>query len=834
MPKKFGFAWTNVALSTLVAGLSLCAIVYLSWSVLQDLRLLNSARSDNVQWTLSQSEVEFLVFDSRLTDAMQQDGPDLGEVRRSFDVFYSRIGTLSQSRLYAGLREQTAFSTNLARARQFLSDALPVIDSDDAGLQAGLSDLKSLAADTRPSIRALSNSGLNYFATESDRRRTSISATLTQLAAAVGFLLLLLLLLAIYLGVLNAQNVRRRKELAQTSERMKIVTGTSLDAVIVSDAMGRILDFNTAAETTFGYAAADVMGGELGALIVPDHHVAAHAEGMARMRANVEKRVVGKGRVKLDAKRANGDVFPVELAIQSAQTEDGKIFIAFLRDISHRVKAENQLLEARDRAVSGEKAKTDFLATMSHEIRTPLNGLLGNLTLLQDTRLSPEQAQYINNMNTSGRLLMSHISDVLDITKYDADKLRLRPVAMNVSALLQDIVDSQSGAALANDSVLDWGWTGPPINWIHADRERIQHILINIIGNAVKFTQAGRITVQAEGLANGDLCIGVRDTGIGMSPELQRQVFDDFVTGDRSYDRDVSGTGLGLGIARRFVQALGGDIGMQSDEGDGSYFWVRFPIQEIAPPDTHAPVSDPAEPDHRRTVLLVEDNEINRLVAREMLMKSGHVVKEAHDGKAGVQMAQAERFDLILMDISMPVMDGRTATRAIRAGTGLSRNTAIIALTANAMAEEQDAFLSDGMNAILTKPLSRDALEQIVRTWAGAADEDAVSHAHLSALRDTVGAQNFDTLLDRFLTEIDTLTDWLADVTAHDPVTVQARAHKAAGSAGVIGATELHGALLVLENAARSGHGSDIAQSRDRLASIWADTRATLVVLRSG
>ena len=148
-------------------------------------------------------------------------------------------------------------------------------------------------------------------------------------------------------------------------------------------------------------------------------------------------------------------------------------------------------MAARDRALAGEKAKTDFLATMSHEIRTPLNGLLGNLALLRETRLSAKQARYIKNMDTSGKLLMSHISDVLDITKYDAGKLRLRPVEMNISTLLQDIIDNQSGAASANDTTLQWGWVDAPLTWIRADRDRIQHILMNVIGNAVKFTHGG-------------------------------------------------------------------------------------------------------------------------------------------------------------------------------------------------------------------------------------------------------------------------------------------------------------------------------------------------------
>lgn len=831
MRTETAITWRNVFLSIGVGGLSLFLIAYLSFAVTHDLRLLNSASSDNVQWTLSQSEVEFLEFEGHLTETLQEATPDLKTLRQEFDIFYSRIKTLSQSELYAGLRALPNFSSNLATVREFLDGSLATIDADDPEFLAGLPELKARSAATRSSVRALSNSGLSYFASESDQRRNSVSKTLSQLAAAVGLLMLVLLLLAIYLAALNAQNVRRRSEIAQASERTKIVTGTALDAVIVSDAFGRILDFNTAAETIFRHNAEDVIGKDLGALIVPDHHLAAHTVGMERMRNGGEKRVVGQGRVKLEAKRGNGEIFPVELAIQSAETDDGEIFIAFLRDISHRVKAEQDLLQARDMAVAGEKAKTDFLATMSHEIRTPLNGLLGNLTLLQDTRMSAKQSQYIKNMNTSGRLLMSHISDVLDITKYDAGKLVLRPVTMNLSELLQDIVDSQSGTAMNNNSVLEWGWVGQPASWINGDRERIQHILMNMIGNAVKFTDDGRISVKAEVVGDlndkPEVHVSVRDTGIGIAQDIQSQVFDDFVTGDTSYDRNVSGTGLGLGIARRFVEALGGEIGMDSIEGEGSHFWIRFPIEPVAAPaQTHA-VSASASFASGRKILIVEDNEINRLVAREMLKKAGHSIKEAHDGKAGVRLAAKERFDLILMDISMPVMDGRAATKAIRNGAGLSAKTPIIALTANALAEEQKAFLSDGMNDVLTKPLSREALANVISTWTNT-QQNALppgSANHLDELRDTVGADALAMLLDRFSVDIDALLDWLSNVAEHELEEVQSRVHKVAGSAAAVGATDLRASLRVIETSAKSGDKAQMETACATLPSVWSTTR---------
>ncbi|WP_371153834.1 ATP-binding protein [Jannaschia sp. 2305UL9-9] len=822
-----------------ILAIAICGgIIAMSVNVVRDLRLLNSASSDNVQWTLSQAEVEFLEYELYLVSALQTSEPDLALVRREFDIFYSRVQTLQQSSIYEALRAVPSFSTELERVQSFLRTAVPIIDSADADLIAGLPDLLRLSQDIRPSVRSMSNSGLNYFAQDSDARRNNVSVTLMQLAVGVTVLLLALLLLALYLMRLNNINIRRRSEVIEASKRMNIVTSTALDAVVVSSAAGFILDFNAAAEQIFGYTAEEAVGETMSDMIVPDHHRAAHEAGMERMRANGEKRVVGKGRVKLEAKRKGGEVFPCELAIQSAQTDEGEIFIAFLRDISHRVRAEQDLVEARDRALAGEKAKTDFLATMSHEIRTPLNGLLGNLALLEDTRLSPRQARYIKNMDTSGKLLMNHISDVLDITKYDAGKLRLRPVAMNISNLLQDIIDNQSGAASAHNTTLKWGWLGTPAEWIEADPDRIQHILMNVIGNAVKFTRDGNVSVTAEvvdtGEARPDLRICISDTGIGMDDTLRAQIFDDFMTGDSSYDRDTGGTGLGLGIAKRFVTALGGTITVESEVGKGSIFTIQFPIDPIEAVDT-IDTKGPQDADARAmNILLVEDNEINRVVAREMLMAAGHTVTEAQNGRIAVDMAEAQRFDLILMDISMPVMDGRSATKAIRAGQGASATVPIVALTANAMAEEQQAFLKDGMNEILTKPLTREGLMRVTRahvpTGAAAAADvptsaPAVMTSQIAELRDNLGDQIAQTLLDRFVGEVDAMLEHLAAHETNGMKDTAEHAHRIAGSAAAMGATDLRQALIAVENAAKRDDVPGTAAAIDALPDVWSRTR---------
>lgn len=811
-----------------LAGLfAFVAISFLTYNVIRQMESLNSASSDNAQWSLSQIEVEFLEF----TGQLNSQPFETRTVRQRFDIFYSRISTVQNATVFRELRENSNFNEQLQLIQDFLDSSVTAIDSNDTVLMQSLPEMQEMAAEIRPKVRLLSNSGLELFAKTADTRRTAVAQTMTQLAVAVLGLISALAFVVVFLKKLNTRISNREREQFQTASRLNTIIKTSLDGVIVSDAHGKIIEFSPAAETMFGQSAAKVIGQDLGAVIVPDHLRDAHNAGMKRLRQNGTKKVVGKGRVKLEAKRANGEVFPVELAIQTASSGQQEIYIAFLRDISLRVAAEAELVSARDKALANEKIKTDFLATMSHEIRTPLNGLLGNMTLLRDTTLSPDQQKYIRNMETSGRLLMNHISDVLDITRYDAGKLTIAPQAMNVSKLLQDIIDNQSSTASANETTLDWGWVGPRMNWVTTDPDRLQHILVNLIGNAVKFTKRGKVSVNASTSSEENqlyLQIDVSDTGPGIKSTLEKSIFDDFVTGNTAYDRDVGGTGLGLSIAKRFTTALGGTIGVDSVYGEGSTFWVRIPITP-AEPVVAQPASEPEVYKGKPlNVLLVEDNEINRVVAREMLEADGHHVQIAKDGLQGVTLAKEQTFDLILMDISMPVMDGRAATRKIRGSQNASTKTPIIALTANAIADEQEAFLSDGMNATLTKPLSRTALREIVR---GIQDGPAptgqamIDTDHFSETRSTVGADAFNKLQMRFASEMDTLIDWLHSQDPLDRADISDRTHKVAGSASVFGANDLSDALKQISKAAKSGNEPEITALIDALPATWQETK---------
>jgi PAS domain S-box-containing protein len=815
----------------LVGLFSIAAISLLTINVSREIRWLGSARHDNLEWFLVQLEVEFLEFSQQTV----QNPIDIIQLREEFDIFFSRVVTIRNASVFEDLREDGMSFELIEALIAFLNRSVQLVDLPDDELLRDMPELVANIIDIRPVVGALSNSAVDVFAQEADGHRLLVAQTMIQLAIAIAVLIGVLTLAILYLTRLNKVIYRREREKSQAMARMKTVIATSLDGVVVCDQDGKILEFSPAAETIFGHSEAAVLGREIGSVIVPGHLRAAHDAGIERVKMGGGKNVIGKGRVQLEAQHKDGRIFPVEIAIQTATTDEGEIFIAFLRDISRRVEAEAALVMARDKALASEKMKTEFLSTMSHEIRTPLNGLLGSMTLLRDTDLTENQGRYVSYMETSGRLLLSHVSNVLDITSYDVGKLNTYIEPMNISELMQDIVDSQSGTAFKNKTSLVWGWNGPKIDWIFSDHDRLQHVMMNLVGNAVKFTRCGKVSVMIENVGKSDgarLLISIADTGQGMSEDLTRRVFDDFVKGNTAYDREVGGTGLGLSIAKRFVNALGGEIGVRSIVGEGSTFWVELPVREAEAPKVVPVQINKLRPSRPLKVLLVEDNEINRIVAREMLLGDGHSLVEAHDGFEGVEMSKTQEFDIILMDISMPVMDGRAATRMIRADGGASANTAIFALTANAMIEEQEEFLKDGMDGILTKPLSRKALRGVLNKTRRPADDDnaiLINHSHSAETREALGEETFVKLRSRFISEVDEFLAWLGTDETHDFLEVASRSHKVAGSAAVFGADRLQETLKAIETSAKRGESQGIQERTKAAGSVWQRTQSELI-----
>jgi len=388
---------------------------------------------------------------------------------------------------------------------------------------------------------------------------------------------------------------------------------------------------------------------------------------------------------------------------------------------------ESQLAEAKDKAEEAARAKARFLATMSHEIRTPLNGVLGLSSVLLDQRFDPEQRRLVQLIQDSGEQLLGIVNDVLDYSKLDADKLVLERTEFAPARLTLDTVEGFKGRAAAKGLEIGCEVAAGVAERFAGDAIRVRQILDNLVANAIKFTAQGRVDVSLRMLddARGSLEWRIADTGIGIPPERRGELFQDFMQVDSTTARRFGGTGLGLAICRRLIKLMDGDISVESQVGRGSTFTFRLPTRPLEPVAAPVPargmraVPAPTRRGSGLYVLAAEDNEINRYVIEKLLEGMGHDVVFAADGAEAVELAGRLRFDVVLMDIQMPTVDGITAAGRIRAMEGAGAHVPIIALTAHAMAGDRESYLKAGMDDYVAKPIDPDALARALARVTG-------------------------------------------------------------------------------------------------------------------
>jgi PAS domain S-box-containing protein len=424
--------------------------------------------------------------------------------------------------------------------------------------------------------------------------------------------------------------------------------------------------------------------------------------------------------------RKDGSRMFLEINSSLIEYEGQLAILSINRDVTERRKAEEMRL-AKEAAEQADQAKGRFLANMSHEIRTPMAGVLGLVDLLLKTELSPTQRGYGELIQTSAGSLLRLIDDVLDFSKIEAGRLSLERVPFDLHATLREIVVLLRFRASARRTELDLLLNPGVPEWVWGDPGRLRQVLTNLVGNAVKFTEGGRVDVEVERLADGRLRFRVSDTGIGIPNEVRGRLFTLFSQADSSTSRRFGGTGLGLAISQRIVEQMSGEIGYESTPDVGSVFWFILPFESTMPPaPTPALPSEVAtsRPDGRQyRILVAEDNAINQLVITHELAVLGYDVVAVNNGLEALEALEADAFDLVLMDCQMPELDGYEASRRIRASPGEISRIPIIALTAHALKEDLERCLAAGMNDTITKPFREDILRQKLDRWLGVKTE---------------------------------------------------------------------------------------------------------------
>lgn len=396
------------------------------------------------------------------------------------------------------------------------------------------------------------------------------------------------------------------------------------------------------------------------------------------------------------------------------------------------------LRELKEVAEAASRAKSDFLANMSHEIRTPLNAIIGMTYLAQMTNPNPQQAEYLEKIHYSGELLLGVINQILDYSKIESGKMEIEHRVFDLDALTTAIVSLFDSRVNEKGLKLTIDIAGDIPRKLVGDLLRLQQVLSNYVGNAIRFTEQGEVNVEAKVYSQNEnellLYFEVRDTGIGLSDEEQKQLFQAFQQADASTSRQYGGTGLGLALSKRLAELMGGEVGVISQKGQGSRFWFTARLARVETLDQaiagkgegarSAAVTQPGGLLGAR-VLLVEDNPLNQQVAIKLLEKAGLLVNVASNGQEALDWLHKEKFDCVLMDVQMPVMDGFEATRQIRSDPAIS-NVCIIAMTANAMQEDKSQCLAVGMNDFITKPIKPEILYAAISKWIAGAPAASV------------------------------------------------------------------------------------------------------------
>jgi PAS domain S-box-containing protein len=641
------------------------------------------------------------------------------------------------------------------------------------------------------------------------------------------------------LGVWLLRQVRRRhlaeEARATMADRYRLLSDNSTDVVIAHGLDGKIRYVSPAIREMLGYEPDEVVGANFVSFLHPEEQ--ADLGGDFREKLLHDNILIASCRVR----RKDGSYAWTEAAsrlVVDRSTGTPLERVGSLRDISRRKAADAELEKAKEAAEAANQTKSEFLANMSHEVRTPMHGIIGIADLLLTTKLEDRQRGYTRMLRQAATDLLAIINDILDISKLESGRFTLEIIDLDLQKVVRECLDflgpKASKQGLALDCVIDEQARGP----LRGDPTRIRQVLLNLIGNAIKFTEDGGVTVRVsvlEKLAEGmRLRVEVIDTGIGIAAEDQARLFQKFSQGDESITRRFGGTGLGLALTKQLVEAMGGEIGVESQPGQGSCFWFTLKVavgDRAAALDQRAEQDEDRQPGSGKRILLAEDVVVNQVIAVDLLKGAGYQVDVVQDGQEAVAAVRGNDYDLVLMDLHMPGVDGFEAARHIRRLPGSKSGIPIVALSADAMSGVREQCLAVGIDDFLTKPFDIETLFATVERWtAGVAQESGerkeeaavdtpiLDEQRLANLEQRMSPAGFRALIDTWLAGAAERLEKIAQgVAAGDLEAMKREAHAMISTAGGVGAAQLAAIARDLEQACAEGRADAATGLAQRL-----------------
>lgn len=623
---------------------------------------------------------------------------------------------------------------------------------------------------------------------------------------------------------------------AENELKLAASTFDSHEAIFITDSMSRILRVNKAFCDITGYSMDEAIGKTPGQLIRSGLH-----DGKFYDDIWGQLELSGKWEGEIYNRRKNGEIFPEWVSITAVRDDDGSAthYVAHAIDISQQKQYESELSTAREQAELANNAKSLFLANMSHEIRTPLNAVINLNSLLLDTPLDDKQKNLLNGAYEGGKTLATLVDDILDYTKIEANKVELEYKPFRLHKLLDQISTLFISQAEEKNLEFSVEFADDVAEEVIGDEKRLRQILVNLIGNAIKFTEKGYVKLLVRNDIEKNVQFRVSDTGIGINEGDKSRLFEEFSQADDSTTRKYGGTGLGLSISRSLVKLMKGEIECKKNDPDGSVFWFRIPLvtTRIKRADQGSPI-----PKFTSTnVLVAEDSISNQVVVRALLEKQGCIVTIANNGKEAVKLASGASFDLVLMDVMMPEMDGIEATKEIRRLEDPGPHIPIIALTANVFSEDREKCLQAGMNDFVAKPIDAEKLiEQIVK-WSSQISTptegkksmttfELMNSETLQKLGNETSPEMLPEIVSIFIKEMDERINSLpVAVDELDGDELIARAHAIKSSAGTFGALRLEDSARRIE---QLGRDEKLDEARTEIASMRETGRKTLDLYR--